>query len=94
MVENIRHCNKKREIPKEFPAFYIPCIFLGGGGTITTMTSDEKSAKINEILEHAIAELEILKQKRKDIIKNEIDKIEAEQIQKIRDSLSVLSTNQ
>ncbi len=58
------------------------------------MTPDEKSVKINEILEHAIAELEILKQKRKDIIKNEIDKIEAEQIQKIRDSLSVLSTNQ
>ena len=58
------------------------------------MTPDEKSVKINEILEHAIAELEILKQKRKDIIKNEIDKIEAEQIQKIRDSLSALSTNQ
>jgi hypothetical protein len=58
------------------------------------MTPDEKSAKINEILEHAISELEILKQKRKDIIKNEIDKIEAEQIQKIRDSLSILSTNQ
>jgi hypothetical protein len=77
----------------EFPAFCITCIFLGGGYNYY-MTPDEKSAKINEILEHAIAELEILKQKRKDIIKNEIDKIEAEQIQKIRDSLSVLSTNQ
>ena len=58
------------------------------------MTPEEQSAKISEILEHAIAELEILKQKRKDIIKHEIDNIEAEQLQKIRDSLSVLSNNQ
>ena len=76
-----------------FPLFIL-LAFFSGGGTIYYMTPGEKSVKINEILEHAIAELEILKQKRKDIIKNEIDKIEAEQIQKIRDSLSALSTNQ
>lgn len=58
------------------------------------MTPEEQSAKISEILERAILELEILKQKRKDIIKHEIDKIEAEQLQKIRDSLSELSNNQ
>jgi hypothetical protein len=31
LVEIIKHCNKKREIPLEFPAFCITCIFLGGG---------------------------------------------------------------
>lgn len=68
--------------------------FFPGGGYNYYMTPEEQSVKISEILEHAIAELEILKQKRKDIIKHEIDKIEAEQLQKIRDSLSALSNNQ
>jgi hypothetical protein len=57
------------------------------------MTPEEQAQKINDILENAIKELEILKQKRKDIIKHEIDKVEADQIQKIRDSLSALSNN-
>ena len=58
------------------------------------MTPEEQAQKINNILESAIKELEILRQKRKDIIKHEIDKAEADQIQKIRDSLSALSNNQ
>jgi hypothetical protein len=58
------------------------------------MTPEEQAQKINNILEGAIKELEILKQKRKNIIKHEIDKAEADQIQKIRDSLSALSNNQ
>lgn len=55
------------------------------------MTPEEQAQKINDILENAIKELEILKQKRKNIIKHEIDKIEADQLKKIRDSLSMLS---
>jgi len=58
------------------------------------MTPQEQSQKISEILESTIRELDILKQKRKNIIKHEIDKVEAEQIQKIRDTLSALSNNQ
>lgn len=58
------------------------------------MTPEEQAQKINNILEDVIKELEVLKQKRKDIIKHEIDKVEADQIQKIRDSLSALSNNQ
>lgn len=58
------------------------------------MTPEEQAQKINNILEDAIKELEVLKQKRKDIVKHEIDKVEADQIQKIRDSLSALSNNQ
>ena len=55
------------------------------------MTPEEQAQKINDILENAIKELEILKQKRKNIIKHEIDKIEADQLKKIQDSLSMLS---
>lgn len=58
------------------------------------MTPEEKAQKINEIYENAIAELQILKQKRKDIIKHEIEKTEAEEIEKIRASLLSLSNNQ
>ncbi len=58
---------------------------------IICMTPEEQAQKINDILENAIKELEILKQKRKNIIKHEIDKIEADQLKKIRDSLSMLS---
>jgi hypothetical protein len=58
------------------------------------MTSDEKARKINEIYEDAIRKLEVLKQKRRDIIKQEITKTEAEEIEKIRASLSTLSNNQ
>ncbi len=58
------------------------------------MTSDEKAQKINEIYEDAIRKLEVLKQKRRDIIKQEITKTEAEEIEKIRASLSTLSNNQ
>jgi hypothetical protein len=50
------------------------------------MTSDEKARKINEIYEDAIRKLEVLKQKRRDIIKQEITKTEAEEIEKIRTS--------
>lgn len=57
------------------------------------MTPEEQAQKINDILENTIKELEILKQKRKDIIKHEIDKVEAGQIRKIRDLLSALSNN-
>jgi site-specific DNA-cytosine methylase len=58
------------------------------------MTSDEKAQKINEIYEDAIRKLEVLKQKRRDIIKQEITKAEAEEVEKIRASLSTLSNNQ
>ncbi len=58
------------------------------------MTHQEQSQKISEILESTIKELDILKQKRKNIIKHEIDKVEAEQLQKIRDTLLALSNNQ
>lgn len=68
--------------------------FFREGGTIITMTPEEKAQKINEIYENAIAQLQILKQKRKDIIKHEIEKAEAEEIEKIRASLLSLSNNQ
>jgi hypothetical protein len=58
------------------------------------MTPDEKAQKINEIYENAIRKLEVLKQKRRDIIKQEITKTEAEEVEKIRASLSTLSNNQ
>jgi hypothetical protein len=58
------------------------------------MTPDEKAQKINEIYENAIRKLEVLKQKRRDIIKQEITKAEAEEVEKIRASLSTLSNNQ
>jgi hypothetical protein len=58
------------------------------------MTPEEKMQKIKEIYDNASVRLEELQKTRKEILKKEINKVEAEEIEKIRKTLLGLVNNQ
>lgn len=58
------------------------------------MTPEEKMQKIKEIYDNASVRLEELQKTRKEILKKEINKVEAEEIEKIRKTLLGLANNQ
>lgn len=58
------------------------------------MTPEEKMQKIKEIYDNASVRLEELQKTRKEILKKEINKVEAEGIEKIRKTLLGLVNNQ
>ncbi len=58
------------------------------------MTPEEKMQKIKEIYDNASVRLEELQKARKEILKKEINKVEAEEIEKIRKTLLGLVNNQ
>ncbi len=58
------------------------------------MNPAEKMQKIKEIYDNASVRLEELQKARKEILKKEINKVEAEEIEKIRKTLLGLVNNQ
>jgi hypothetical protein len=58
------------------------------------MTPEEKMQKIKEIYDNASVQLEELQKARKEILKKEINKVETEEIEKIRKTLLGLVNNQ
>jgi hypothetical protein len=58
------------------------------------MTPEEKIQKIKEVYEKANARLGELLKKRKEILKGEIDQMEADEIERLRASLLKLTNNQ
>jgi hypothetical protein len=58
------------------------------------MTPEEKMQKIKEIYDNASVRLEELQKTRKEILKKEINKVEAEEIEKIRKTLLGLVNSQ
>ncbi len=58
------------------------------------MTPEEKMQKIKEIYDNASVRLDELQKTRKEILKKEINKVEAEEIEKIRKTLLGLVNSQ